>query len=108
MARNKKSKTHGKPDPVRVQVSIRVPDVPGVKGRITSAFLRKAVLQFVETGSAPRGITIDAIDWINPVRKNPELARWKSSNDPDQSMSGARKTLRRLLRRLKFNFQRVR
>jgi len=110
MAKNKKDKrkTHGKVDPVRVQVAIRVPNVPGVKSRLSPAFLRKALLNFVETGVMPRGIEVDAIDWINPVRKDKGLARWKSSNDPDQSMAGARKTLRRLLRRLRFNFQRVR
>lgn len=100
-------KVHGKVDPVRVQVAIKVADVPGLRSKISPAFLRAAMLQYVETGRPPRGVEIDAIDWINPSRVHPELAVWKSSKDADQSLPQARATLRRLLRRLRFNFRRI-
>jgi len=107
MASKKKDgrRKHGKVDPVRVQVSIRIARVPGLRERLTNRILNQIVRDFVDTGKTPRGIKITAINWINPVRKDPTLARWKSSSDSNQSMTQARATLRRVLRRVRFNFQ---
>jgi hypothetical protein len=99
-------KVHGKVDPVRVQVAVRVKKPRGVK--ITKAFLKAAVQRYADTGRAPRGVQIVTIRWINPVRKDPSKAVWKSSEDSGQSLSQARATLRRLLRRIPLQFSHVR
>lgn len=102
-----KKKNHGKVDPVRVQVAIKVPKIKGIKKLITPEFLQRAMEQFVETGEPPTGIEIKTIRWINPVRKNDALAVWKSSDDDGESIENARATLRGLLRQLRYTFQNV-
>jgi len=94
-------------DPVRVQVAVKIADVPGVEDFVSKGFLDHVVKGWIETGETPRGIEIKTIRWKNPVRKDKSLAVWKSSESPGETLTTARTTLRRLLRRFKFNFSRV-
>lgn len=83
-----------KADPVRIQVAIEVARVPGLKERLTNDLLRKAAIAFIETGRNPlKGVRVKVIRWINPSRKNPSLARWKSSDDTGENLTKARKSL---------------
>jgi len=87
-------------DPVRIQVGIRLlKDAP-----VTHEFLRLVIMQWANTGKLPKGIKIVYVRWINPRRAAASLAVWKDSRDSDQSLEGARTTLRGLLRAGHFTF----
>lgn len=94
-------------DPVRVQVSVKVADVPGAADFVTKGFLNHVMKAWIETGETPKGIKVTAIRWKNPVRKDKSLAVWKSSDSPGETLTTARTTLRRLLQRFKFDFSHV-
>ena len=88
-------------DPVRIQVGIRLSkDAP-----VTYDFLRGVIAHWVDGGTLPRGIKITYVRWINPVRATRGLAAWKDSRDKDQSLQGARATLRGLLRSVHLNIE---
>lgn len=87
-------------DPVRIQVGIALDkNIP-----VTYDFLRGIVASWADGGKLPRGIHIVYIRWINNVRANLRLARWKDSRDKGQSLAGARATLRGLLRSVDLEF----
>ncbi len=94
-------------DPVRVQVAIKVANIPGAEDFVTKGFLDRVMKGWIETGETPRGIEVKTIRWKNPVRKDKSLAVWKSSESPGETLTTALTTLRRLLRRFQFSFSRV-
>jgi hypothetical protein len=88
-------------DPVRIQIGIRLAkDAP-----VTHEFLRSVIVHWAEGDRLPRGIRIVYVRWINPRRTSSALAVWKDSRDSDQSLQGARTTLRGLLLSGKFSFE---
>lgn len=87
-------------DPVRIQIGIKLDkNLP-----VTYDFLRSVVAAWADGKKLPRGIHIVYIRWINNVRRNLALARWKDSRDSGQSLQGARSTLRGLLRTVRLEF----
>ena len=86
-----KKKRSRKPDPLRTQISVQVR-----KGYVvTQVALRRAVLNQVNTGSTgDPNIRVTMVAWSNPARKSPAGRRWKSSNDPGESVDRAVQTLR--------------
>ena len=87
-------------DPVRIQVGVKLDkNIP-----VTYDFLRSVIASWADGERLPRGIHIVYIRWINNVRANLRLARWKDSRDNAQSLQGARLTLRGLLRTIHLEF----
>ena len=87
-------------DPVRIQVGVKLDkNIP-----VTYDFLRSVIASWADGERLPRGIHIVYIRWINNVRANLRLARWKDSRDNAQSLQGARSTLRGLLRTIHLEF----
>ena len=87
-------------DPVRIQVGVKLDkNIP-----VTYDFLRSVVAAWADGARLPRGIHIVYIRWINNMRRDIRLARWKDSRDSGQTLKGARETLRGLLRTVRLEF----
>lgn len=70
------------PDPLSVQVSMRVRVPKGTK--VSKKALNEIYLQWVETGNLPQGIEIRGVFWKNPARRAP-LDDWRYSSYSDLS-----------------------
>jgi hypothetical protein len=70
------------PDPLSVQVSLRVRVPKGTQ--ITKKALNEIYLNWVETGNLPPNIEIRGVFWKNPARRAP-LDDWRYSSYSDLS-----------------------
>lgn len=93
--RKKRTRT---PDPVEVQLSIKVRRRVNKRGkalRITKDLIDDAVMYWAEEGESPDGFDISVVRWRNPARKNPALRQWRTALTDDQKNCDL---IRRMLR----------
>ena len=85
-------------DPLRIDVTVTVK-----KGfSMSLAAQESAILQWRETGKAPRGYAISAVEWTNPARKKPALRKPRTATTDDE-IEEARATLGKFLGRSRFH-----
>lgn len=74
MAR-KNRRRHGKPDPLQVQLSVRLKLHPSAT--LHPSVIQEAIDYKIETGEDPIGMEVRIVKWRNPARLTAEKRRWQ-------------------------------